>query len=137
VAQYFLEQAGFEIYLPKISYRRRCKGRRLTVLSPLFPGYLFTRIELQWRDVRLCPGVIKLVMSGEEPSHVPDEIIAEIRKRERNGAIELPKHRLQHGDRMQIVSGLLEGRRGYYVSEASYQHIKCCCSCSAPSDRYG
>jgi transcription antitermination factor NusG len=69
VAQYFLEQAGFEVYLPKISYRRRYKGRRLTVLSPLFPGYLFTRIELQWRDVRLGPGVIKL--SGEEHSTFP------------------------------------------------------------------
>jgi len=56
------------------------------VLSPLFPGYLFTRIELQWRGVRECPGVIKLVMSGEEPSRVPDEVIAEIRARERNGA---------------------------------------------------
>ena len=54
-------------------------------------GYLFTRIELQWRGLRLCPGVIELVMSGEEPSHVPDEVIAEIQARERNSAIELPK----------------------------------------------
>ena len=52
-------------------------------MSPLFP-LLFTRIELQWRGVRLCPGVIKLVMSGEEPSPVPDEVIAAIRQRERN-----------------------------------------------------
>jgi hypothetical protein len=28
-------------------------------------------------------------MCGDEPSHVPDEVIAEIRARERNGAIEL------------------------------------------------
>jgi hypothetical protein len=62
-------------------------------------------------------------MNGEEPSRVPDELIAEIRARERNGAIELPRHRLQHGDRVQIVSGLLEGRRGYYAGEA-HQHIK-------------
>jgi len=66
------------VYLPTIRYRRRRKGRRVEVLSPLFPGYLFTRIELQWRGVRLCPGVIKLVMSGDESSHLPDEVIAEI-----------------------------------------------------------
>jgi len=30
-----------------------------------------------------------LVMCGEEPSHVPDEVIAEIRARERNGDGEL------------------------------------------------
>ena len=71
VAQYFLEQAGYEVYLPKIRQRRHHKGRRIEVLSPLFPGYLFTRIELRWRGVRLCPGVIKLVMTGDEPSRVP------------------------------------------------------------------
>jgi hypothetical protein len=46
-------------------------------------------VERQLRCVRLCPGVIKLVMCGDEPSHVPDEVIAEIRAREPNGAIEL------------------------------------------------
>jgi hypothetical protein len=94
------------------------------VLSPLFPGYLFTRIELPWRGVWLCPGVIKLVMCGEEPSRVPDEIIAEIRQRERNGFVELPKCKLKAGDRAQIMSGLLAGRRGRYAGEASHQHIK-------------
>jgi hypothetical protein len=39
--------------------RRHRKGRRVEVLLPLFPGYLFTRIELQWRGVRRCPDVIK------------------------------------------------------------------------------
>ena len=47
-------------------------------------------------------------------------MIAEIQARERNGAVELPKT-LKAGDRVQIVSGLLEGRRGYYASEASHQ----------------
>jgi hypothetical protein len=51
-AQFFLEQAGYEVYLPKIRQRRHRKGRRIEVLSPLFPGYLFARIELQWRGVR-------------------------------------------------------------------------------------
>jgi hypothetical protein len=61
-------------------------------------------------------------MCGEEPSHVPDEMIAEIRSRERNGAIELPKSRLKAGHQVQIVSGLLAGRRGSYAG-ASRKHI--------------
>ena len=55
-----------------------------------------------------------------EPLHVPDEVIAEIRKRERNGAIELPKCKLK----VQIVSGLFAGRRGFYAGTVSRQHIK-------------
>jgi hypothetical protein len=52
-----------------------------------------------------------------------DEVIAEIRSRERNGVIELPKRKLKAGDRVQIVSGLLADRRGYYAGE-SRKHIK-------------
>jgi len=51
-------------------------------------------------------------------------LIAEIRKRERSGAIELPRHRPRASDRVQIVSGLLAGRRGRYAGEASHRHIK-------------
>ena len=111
------------VYLPKIRYRRRRKGRRVEVLSPLFPGYLFTRIELPWRDIRTLPGVIKLVMTGDEPAHVPDEIIAAIGSRERGGFVELPRKRLQPGNRVQIVSGLLAGRRGRYAG-GSHRHVK-------------
>lgn len=49
---------------------------------------------------------------------------AEIRARERNGAIEFPKGKLKAGDRVQIISGRLAGRRGRSAGEASRQHIK-------------
>jgi transcriptional antiterminator RfaH len=120
VAQFFLEHAGYEVYLPLVRWRTsRTRAKRV---SALFPGYLFTRIELQWRDIRTLPGVIKPVMCGDEPAHVPDEVITEIRSREQNGFVFLPKRRLQ-GDRVQIVSGLLAGRRGRYAG-MSHRHIK-------------
>jgi transcription antitermination factor NusG len=52
-----------------------------------------------------------------------DEVIAEIQVRERNGAIELPRHKLKAGDRVKIVSGPLAGRRGRYAGE-SRRHVK-------------
>src|SRR5262245_15749426 len=102
VAQRFLELAGYEVYLPLV---RLCNRR--TRVSPLFPGYTFVRIEQLWRDIRLLPGVIKPVMSGDEPAHISDWIIAEIRSRERHGLVELPQRRLKAGDRVQIIQGLL------------------------------
>jgi transcription antitermination factor NusG len=122
VAQFFLKQAGFEVYLPLV--RWRTSRARATRVSPLFPGYCFIRIELQWHSVRQCPGVIRIIKSANaEPTHVPDEVIAAIRSRERNGFVELPKRKLRDGDRVQIVSGLLAGRRGRYAGE-SRRHIK-------------
>jgi hypothetical protein len=92
-------------------------------VTPLFPGYCFTRIELQWHAIRQCPGVIRVVRcGGDEPSHLPDEVIAEIRARERTGAIELPKCKLKAGDRVQINSGLLASGRD--AGTASRKHIK-------------
>jgi transcription antitermination factor NusG len=41
-------------------------------------------------------------------------VIAAIRARERNGFVEPPKHRLKPGDRVRIISGLLERQRGRY-----------------------
>jgi hypothetical protein len=122
VAQFFLEQAGYEVYLPLVRWRTR---RRCTRVTPLFPGYCFTRIELQWHAIRQCPGVIRIVRcGGDEPSHVPDEVIAEIRSREHHGAIDLRKERkrLKAGDRVQIIDGILADRRGYYAGETP-RHI--------------
>jgi transcriptional antiterminator RfaH len=46
VAQFFLERAGFETYCPKVRERRIRKGKRVETLLPLFPSYMFLRVEL-------------------------------------------------------------------------------------------
>jgi len=55
--------------------------------------------ELREKNVRAMDALELSI--EQEPSHVPDEVIAEIRGRERNGAIELPKSKLKAGDRAQ------------------------------------
>jgi hypothetical protein len=52
-------------------------------------------------------------MDGELPARVPDAVIAEIRSRERNGLVELPKPRgLAPGTRVRVVSGPLSEQIG-------------------------
>lgn len=63
-------------------------------------------IELQWRAARWSAGVTRLVLDGVVPARVPDGVISEIRSRERNGLIEVPKPRgLQPGDRVLVLRG--------------------------------
>ena len=45
--------------------------------APLFPGYAFVLIELQWHAARWSPGVHRLVLDGLQPA-VPDKVIAEL-----------------------------------------------------------
>ena len=85
LALHFLRLAGFEVYLPRLREQRILRGRRVEVTPPLFPGYCFVAIELQWHAAHRAPGTNGLVMNGGGPAHVPDNVIAELRSRERNG----------------------------------------------------
>jgi hypothetical protein len=57
-----LTLGGFETYFPLIRERRTVRGRSVMTTPPLFPGYAFICIELQWHAARWCPGVLSLVM---------------------------------------------------------------------------
>jgi transcription antitermination factor NusG len=106
LALQMLVQEGFTVYAPKLRERRPIRGRREDSEVALFPGYAFVAIELQWHAARWCPGVIRLVMDGLRPAKVSDAVIEEIRSRERNGAVELPKRALRRGDRLHPTNNL-------------------------------
>jgi transcriptional antiterminator RfaH len=113
VARHFLGLAGYDVYQPLLREQRRSHGRKITVTPPLFPNYLFVWVVSGWWDARWCPGIVNIIRNGEEPAHVPDAVIAELRGRERNGLIELVKPRgLRPGTRVRVVDGLLVGQIG-------------------------
>ena len=110
-----LVRAGFEVYSPRLREWRVGRGGRRQKESALFPGYCFLLVQLQWRHAHYCPGVIRLVMNGLQPAGVPDVVIEEIRVRERNGAIELPRRSLKPGDQVRILSGPFHGHCAIFV----------------------
>jgi transcriptional antiterminator RfaH len=113
-AQRFLEQAGFENYLPMIRTENR--------IAPLFPGYLFVRIIDRWAAISSTIGIISLLSSGELPAKVPDPVIAEIKRKERSGVVTLPRPRgLQPGDRVRIVAGSFMDRLGLHAGMSTQQ----------------
>src|SRR5262245_38664832 len=109
LALFFLGQAGFETYAPRLKAPCKVRGRTVVKTPLLFPGYLFVRIELQWHAARWAVGVNKLVMAGATPAAVPDPVIAELRRRECGGLIELPS-RFRRGDPVRILGGPLRGQ---------------------------
>ena len=89
LALHFLNLQGYEVYCPRLREPRVLRGRRVEVHLPLFPSYTFLRVVTGWWQARWAPGTCGLVMDGTTPAKVPDAVIAEIRSREREGAIEL------------------------------------------------
>jgi transcriptional antiterminator RfaH len=116
VAMHFLGLNGYETYLPRLREYRRSHGRKIEVRPPLFPGYAFIAIELQWHAARWSPGVLGLIMDGTGPARVADSIIAGIRARERGGLVELaPPSGLRPGDSVRVTAGPFAGQLGLYA----------------------
>jgi len=125
LATHCLALAGFTVYLPRLRERRLVRGRRIEVSPPLFPGYAFVAIALQWHGARWCAGVRDLIMDGAAPARVPDGVIAEIRARERGGLVELPKSQLfRTGDRLRVIHGPFAGHVGLYAGMRPRERVE-------------
>ncbi len=102
-----------EAFLPLYRVKHRWKNRcTATVDLPLFPNYLFVRIERQQRiQVLNLPGVLSIVSSGHEMVPVSDEYITSLREGLLAHRIE-PHPNVEVGDRVCITTGPMAGMEG-------------------------
>lgn len=105
-----LARQGFDVFLPRYLKRRSHARRVTTVPAPLFPRYLFVTFDADnpaWRVIRSTRGAIDLVRNGNDPVPVPENVIAEIRRRsDDQGFVVLAKHvELKRGARIRIDTG--------------------------------
>ena len=109
----FLQGKGFETFFPTHPIRKQWSDRIKTVESPLFPGYLFCRLDVQNRlPVLTTPGVTQIVGYSRVPSPVDE---GEIQALQTAVASQLPSQPwpyLQVGDRVEIERGPLRGLEG-------------------------
>jgi transcription antitermination factor NusG len=93
-----------ETFMPMLETRSR---RRTGSLIPLFPQYLFVRLELaaQYFEIRYMPGVIGFISTGCEPLAVAETIVDNVRSRCRDGVVQIPRRPFQHGQHVRIMSG--------------------------------
>jgi transcription antitermination factor NusG len=89
----------------------------------MFPSYAFVAITNGWHCARWSIGVAALIMDGERPAIVRDEIIAGIRAREKGGIVELPVRKLARGDAVRVTSGPLRDLIGLYQGQAPHERV--------------
>jgi len=120
-----LELAGYATFYPRIRDRRIRHGRKIELRPALFPGYCFVLIQLQWHTARWAPGTLGLIMGGIGPAKVPDAVIAEIRRREVDGLIELaPPAPLRRGARVRILRGPFTGHLAIFADMRPRQRVE-------------
>jgi transcription antitermination factor NusG len=107
------ERRSIESFLPLYETVHHWKDRRMRVQSPLFPGYVFVRIELQRRlDVLQVPSVVCLVGFNGQPTALHEEEIKTLQKGLSSGICATPHPYLTTGRRVRIKTGPLAGLEG-------------------------
>src|SRR5437868_3671623 len=77
---------GFEDFLPVYQSRNRWSDRVKLVELPLFPGYVFCRLNAEHRlPLLTIPGVLHFVGIGKAPVPIADAEIAALQKTIQSG----------------------------------------------------
>lgn len=126
-----LEHLGrqhFSAYLPLIRLHRRRRGAWVQVTEPLFPGYLFVRLDPE-RDntapIRSTRGVVGLVRFGGALRPVPEGLVEHLLATQADPDGAISQERLfQAGDRVEIVSGPLAGLQAIFLAPTGQERAQ-------------
>jgi transcriptional antiterminator RfaH len=123
-----LLRQGFEIYLPRYLKRRSHARKIEKVAAPLFPRYLFVRIDMatqRWRSIHSTFGVSRLVCNGPDPAPIARQILSSLRSREdESGYVKLdqrPKFSL--GEKVRVLAGVFAENSGLFDGQADRDRI--------------
>jgi transcription antitermination factor NusG len=115
---------GFEAFLPLYKCRHCWSDRAKIVELPLFPGYVFCRLNEESRFALLTiPGVVHLVSNGKIPMPIDDEEILVIQSAVRLAIPVEPWHFLEVGERVKLSAGPLAGLEGFLVQANDQQRV--------------
>ncbi len=108
-----------EVFLPWVRMRRRIGSRFQKVLDPLFPGYLFCRLDLfvAGKAARYAPGVKDFVRFGNNITEVEEEVVADLRKRCPDGVADYKPRPYLAGETVLIKEGPMASLEALFESE--------------------
>lgn len=111
-----LERQGYDCYLPQMRIERIRRRKAELATEPMFPRYLFVRLDSSdqgksWSPIRSTLGVSQLVHFGARAAKVDDSLVDLLRQRERS----LPTEAMFHsGNSVVITDGPFAGIEAIY-----------------------
>ncbi len=119
VADWNLQQFEVSSFCPLLKETKQIRGKKQTILSPLFPGYLFAKFNFQtdYRKVAYAHGVSNVVMFGAVPARVDEKIIEIIEKRLEEGRLSNSMGSFTTGQTVRIQEGPLKGLSAVFEKE--------------------
>src|SRR5215472_13121516 len=114
-----LMHQGFEIYLPRYLKRRSHARKIEKVAAPLFPRYMFVRIDIatqRWRSVQSTYGVSHLVLNGSDPAPVAEQVIDALKARHDAGGYVKLDQRVKFAirEKVRVLGGVFAENLGLF-----------------------
>jgi transcriptional antiterminator RfaH len=113
LAQLQLRLKGLEVFLPKLLLPNHGKkGRRIV---PLFPSYLFTRINIdsaEYSYATWSPGVKRIISFNGTPMPIDDDVVDFLMKQTNTEGLIPARSSLRTGHEVRINGGPFDGLTG-------------------------
>ena len=121
-----LERQGYRCFLPLCHAEKLRRGKLQVVQEPLFPRYLFIRLDTDtqsqsWSPIRSTLGVSRLVMFGQTPGRVGDELIERLQAQ--HNASTPAQTLFQPGDPVTITQGPFAGLEAMYQMACGEERV--------------
>jgi transcription antitermination factor NusG len=111
-----LDYKGYETFLPLYRRRHQYAERAREFELPLFPGYLFCRVDPNFRlPILTTPGVLYFLGAGRVPIPIDAAEMASLQLAALAGARMEPHVFWETGQKGRIASGPLAGVEGFVV----------------------
>ena len=111
-----LQNQEIEAFLPLLETYQYCNGRMIPKIKPLFPNYIFAKLdlELHYYKVKWTRGVNKILGSGNEPVPISAKVIQTIKEWSGKDNLVKLEDELKDGDMVQVNSGPFKSLRGVF-----------------------
>jgi transcription antitermination factor NusG len=112
-----LEIKGYQTLVPTYKKRHKYAARLKESELPLFPGYVFCRLDpLARLPILMTPGVIQILGAGRMPIPINETEMASLQSAIRANVDLQPWPHLQVGQKVRITDGSLKGVEGEIMS---------------------
>lgn len=119
-----LHRQGFCFYYPRYLHKKPGFDPRI---KPLFPRYMFVKLQSVWHSLQGTRGISYLLMGENGPHLLPDTVIEGLQAREdKHGYYQLiPPPRFQRGAKVKAEAGPFMGLPLLYEGMSVHDRVKC------------
>jgi transcriptional antiterminator RfaH len=114
-----LDNQGYELFHPVLEVQKKRRGRLVWLSEPLFPHYLFIRLDRlasNWRPIRSTRGVLRIVTFGDTPLPVDDALIETLREQGSDRQDATANVYFRAGEAVEITEGPFKALQAVFAS---------------------